>query len=255
MLELRNISAGYGDREILSDICASLPEGSLTAIVGPNGSGKSTLLKAMTGLISHRGEVLFQNRRIDGLPSGERAKLMSYLPQSRTVPEITVEKLVLHGRFPYLTYPRHYREEDVRAAHSAMEQLGIVSLAGRRVSTLSGGERQRAYLAMTLAQGTPVILMDEPTGFLDISHRFETVQLAKELAGQGKTVLAVLHDLDLALRYADRILLLEKGKLLQCAPPEALLESHRLEKVFAIQISRVSSSRGTQYVFFPEECG
>lgn len=251
MLEIHRLSAGYNGRYVLTDISAEFPEGSLTAVVGPNGSGKSTLLKAISGLIPCSGEVMFQKRRIQSMSSSERAKVLSFLPQSRPVPEITAEKLVLHGRFPYLSYPRNYRKEDHAAALDAMEQLGITNLAQRQLTTLSGGERQRVYLAMTLAQDTPAILMDEPTSFLDISHRFDTVQISKHLASRGKTVISVLHDLDLALRYADQILLLDCGKVICCAPPEEMVQNGSLEAAFHIRIGQIYTPEGTQYTFFP----
>ena len=157
MLEIRKLSCGYGEHPIISQLDLSVPEGSLTVIVGPNGCGKSTLLKAITGILPFSGSILFQNQPLAEISSDHRAKLVGFLPQSRPVPEITAEKLVLHGRFPYLTYPRHYRTEDRAAARSAMEQLSISHLADRSLPSLSGGERQKVYLAMQFADRIAVM--------------------------------------------------------------------------------------------------
>lgn len=253
MLELHSFSAGYPGKTILSCLDLAFPAGTFTAVIGPNGSGKSTLLKSLVGLIPCSGQVLYQGCDLHTLPSTERAKLLSFLPQSRQVPEITAGKLVLHGRFPYLSYPRCYRPEDLAAAKDAMEQLGISDLTDRELPSLSGGERQKVYIAMVLAQQTPVILMDEPTSFLDIAHRFEIVRISGMLAQQGKTVISVLHDLDLALKYADRILLLAGGKAVLFSSRQEAVQSGLIEKVFHIQVHTLQTQQGIHYCFLPEK--
>lgn len=251
MLEIRNLRAGYPGRQILSGVDLSAPEGSLTVIVGPNGCGKTTLLKALAGLIPCSGEVRFRGTELHALPPRERAKLLSFLPQNRPVPELTAEKLVLHGRFPYLSYPRHYRPEDTQAAREALERLGIASLSGRYLSTLSGGERQKVYIAMLLAQGAGLMLMDEPTASLDLAHKYELLRTARELAAQGYTVVMVLHELDLAMNYAHRIAVMENGRILRCADPETLFRENLSRSLFGAEMGRLQTGEDVRYYLLP----
>lgn len=254
MIELHQVSGGYGGKPLLEDISLTIPAGCVTAVIGPNGCGKSTLLRMIAGLHPLSGGSV----AISGVDNRERsrkemAKQLSLLPQSRGTPSILVENLVLHGRFPYMGYPRRYREEDRAAAQEAMKEVGVAQLAKRNVTTLSGGERQKVYLAMLLAQGTPVVLMDEPTGSLDIAHKFEVMALARKLARQGKTVVLVLHELELALEYADWVVLMEQGRVRDFGTPEEILESGQLEKVFSIRAERVETEGKGGYVFRPTE--
>ena len=252
MVEIRNLSAGYPGKAVLENLCLEIPEGQLTVIAGPNGCGKSTLLKALAGILPSGGEICLAGESLAGLPPQQRSRRIAYLPQTRTVPEITAGRFVLHGRFPYLSYPRRYRAEDYRVAHSAMEQMKIAHLADRQLPTLSGGERQKVYIAMVLAQETQVVLMDEPTSYLDISHKFEVIRMAGELKGAGKTVIMVLHDLELALRYADRLVLMEAGKVREYAPPAEIVRSGTLEAVFGVHVGQTETDEGPQYYFLPE---
>lgn len=251
MLELKGVSAGYPEKQVLSNLSLTVPEGKLTAVVGPNGCGKSTLLRSIAGILPSEGEILLDGAAVSMLPSKERARKIGVLPQSRTVPEITARKLVLHGRFPWVSYPRSYREEDRVLAREAMEQLGIVELADRYLPELSGGERQKVYLAMLLAQQTPVILMDEPTTYLDIANRFELMQLVHDLADRGKTVLMVLHDLELALAYAHRVAVMDGGQIRYCGTAEEVFQSGILQQVFHIRVDRIRTPEGDRYCFLP----
>ena len=214
MLEIRNLTAGYGGEPVLEDICLTIPRGKLTVIAGPNGCGKSTLLKAVAGILPAEGKVLLGGQELQDLSSRERARRIAYLPQNRQIPEITAGRLVLHGRFPYLSYPRRYRRSDEEIARKAMETLGIWDLADRNLNALSGGQRQKVYIAMALAQDTPVVLLDEPNTFLDISHQKQMMDLAGQLASAGKSVVMVLHDLPLAMEYADVLAVLSRGGVL-----------------------------------------
>ena len=237
MLELKNLSAGYGKQPILQDLTLQFPKGSLTAIIGPNGAGKSTLLKAIIGLLPRReGSLLLGNADMATLPAQAIAKQIAYLPQGRQTPDLTVEQMVLHGRFPYLNYPRRYGKEDRAHARAAMEQMGILALADRPLNTLSGGMRQKAYLAMALAQDTDYILLDEPTTYLDIAAQLELIETLRALAEGGKGILAVLHDLPLAFGCADQIALLTEGRLAACAPPRALCQAPALQEAFGIRL-------------------
>lgn len=247
MLEVRNLFAGYGEGDVLRDVSLAFPQGHITAVVGPNGGGKSTLLKAVVGLTRTRGSLSLNGEPLEGRSRRELARHIAYLPQSRPLPQITVEALVLHGRFPYLSYPRTYRREDREAAKQALEALGIAGLADRSLDSLSGGQRQKAYIAMALAQDTEVVLMDEPTNFLDISQRLRVLELARLLADRGKAVVLVVHDLNLALRGADRLAVIAGGQLLAQGEPEAVFTSGILDRAFSTHVKRVMTEDGWQY--------
>lgn len=239
MLEIRDFSAGYGKKEVLFQINANFSPGTVTAILGPNGCGKSTLLKALCGILPARGEVLLDGVSLPSLSQRQRAQMLSYLAQSRPVPDITVLRLVLHGRFPYLTFPRHYRREDLEAANAAMACLGISDLADTPLSRLSGGQRQKVYIAMVLAQDTPVVLLDEPTTYLDIAAQLQIMDQAQLLARQGKTVLVVLHDISRAMARAQQLLVMERGQVLAAGTPEEIFACGALEQAFSVKLRRI----------------
>ncbi len=250
MIEFRNVCAGYYSTEVLHHITVTLERGKVTVIVGPNGCGKSTLLKSLIRLNPHSsGDILVNGMNIEQYHSKRLAKEIAYLPQNRNVPEITVLKMVLHGRFPYLSYPRRYKKEDVEKAREALHWAGIEDLAEKNMSSLSGGTRQKVYIAMAIAQDTPVILMDEPTSFLDISHQLRLMELAKELARKGKAVVLVLHDLSLAMRIADVMVVMKEGKILQIGSPKEIYQSDVLQKAFDVKTIQVSTENGIQYLF------
>ncbi|MBR2131931.1 MAG: ABC transporter ATP-binding protein, partial [Oscillospiraceae bacterium] len=206
MFKIQNLRAGYAGKTILHDVSIDVPMGQVTVILGPNGCGKSTLLKTICGILSvETGEILLNGENLLTLPQKEIAQRVAYLSQSRQIPDITARRLVLHGRFPYLSYPRRYRPQDYAAANAAIEQMGMASLADMPLGCLSGGQRQKVYIAMALAQDTPVILLDEPTTYLDISHQLQLMRQAKELTAQGKTVVMIVHDLSHAMAVADQI--------------------------------------------------
>lgn len=247
MLEVHDLSAGYGKKTVISQIHAAFSPGTVTAILGPNGCGKSTLLKALCGILPPRGDILLDGQSLPDLSQQQRARLVSYLAQSRSVPDITVQRLVLHGRFPYLTFPRHYRREDWAAAQTAMEQMGIGALADTPLPRLSGGQRQKAYIAMALAQNTPVVLLDEPTNFLDISTQLQTMEQARLLAKDGKTVILVLHDISLAMANAQQILVMDRGNMVSSGTPEEIFSTGILEQVFSIKLRRFPADGGWRY--------
>ena len=240
MVKLQKITAGYGEKTIIHDISLDFPPGTVTAIVGPNGCGKSTLLKAAAGLLNVTSGLV--------LVPEPRARHIALLPQSRAVPEMTAGRLVLHGRFPWLGWPRRYRQEDLDAAKAAMERLGIAEFAETPLAELSGGTRQKCYLAMALAQEAPTVLLDEPTSFLDVGHQLKLMALCRELAAEGKAVVLVLHDLPLALGWADRIAVLDAGRLAALGSAEEVLSSGILEQVFGVRILALETEAGRQYV-------
>ena len=197
-----------------------------------------------------RGEVRIEGQDVSRLSAKQFARLAALLPQSRPLPGITAGSLVLHGRFSYLGYPRRYSREDREAARQAMERTGVAGLEGVPMAHLSGGQRQKVYLAMALAQDTPVLLLDEPTTFLDIAHQLELAETARTLAEEGKAVVMVLHDLNLALSCAHRVAVLEEGQLRRVGAPEEIYASGVLEKVFQVRAHSVETAKGErQYLF------
>ena len=249
-MELRQLRAGYGEHMVLDGVDLALCPGEVLALLGPNGSGKSTLIRAALGLLPLAGgQVLIDGADAAALSPRQRAQKAAYLPQTRPVPNITALRMVLHGRFPHLTYPRRFRQEDYAAAMAALEQADAACLARRPMPELSGGQRQRVYLAMALAQDAPTLFLDEPTAFLDVSHQLEVGRLAGQLARQGKAVVLVLHDLPLALSTADRLAVLKGGRLLAVDGPEALCADGILNSVFGIELGRVMTDRGWRYYY------
>ena len=160
---------------------------------------------------------------------------------------------MLHGRFPYLSYPRRYRQEDLAAAEAAMKKMGIPELADRNLSTLSGGQRQKVYIAMALAQDTPVVLLDEPNTFLDISHQLQLMAQAKNLAAEGKAVVLVLHDLSMAMDCADSLAVLSRGTCLIQGSPQEVFLSGCLDSAFGVRVSRIRTDAGWKYYYSPQE--
>lgn len=253
MLELQEVSVGYARDPVLRGLHLVLPDGGLTALIGPNGCGKSTLLRTACGLLEpSAGRVLLDGAALQDIPRKERARRIAFLPQSRPVPDLTARSLVLHGRFPYLGYPRRYGKADYAAADAALAAVGAQALAGRDLRSLSGGERQKVYIAMALAQDAPTILLDEPTTYLDIDRQFEVMHLLSALRAQGKTVVAVLHDLALAFRFADRVVLLQDGAVCADGAPDEVAASGALARAFHVAACRIEVPEfGVQYVFAP----
>ncbi len=241
MIAIKDLYSGYGDDDILKGASLNILNNKLTVIAGPNGCGKSTLLKTISGIIKKTsGSIFIDDVDLSNISPLDRAKRIAYLSQNRSVPDIAVKNLVLHGRFPYLSYPRRYRAEDREAVDIALERMGIEGLRDKMVSELSGGERQKVYIAMALAQGSDYLLLDEPTTFLDISHQFQLLDLAKELCSENKSVVMVLHNLESALSIADSFILLDKGRLLFEGSVDDVYSSKLIDKVFNVEIKKES---------------
>lgn len=250
MIELRNLSAGYGREPVLSGVSMGLTPGRVTALLGPNGCGKSTLLKTILGLQPRLGgEILADGTPTDEITPRQLAQKVTYLAQSRNTPNISARRMVLHGRFPYLSYPRRYSREDYEMVEKALQWADVGGIADRSMGELSGGQRQKVYLAMALAQDTPTILMDEPTTFLDVAHQLEVMATARRLAGEGRAVLMVLHDLCLALRWANEAAVLSEGRLLFRGTPGEAFESGILDRAFGVRLARVATEDGWQYYY------
>ena len=237
MIRISHLSAGYGEKTVLQDLTFSIEPGSVTTLVGPNGCGKTTLLRALTGQLSQMaGEISLCGKELSSYNRKELARTVALLPQTRNTPDLTVEALVEHGRYPHLGFSRRLSEKDRQIVARAMEQTDVAHLARLPLGELSGGQQQRAYIAMALAQDAQIIALDEPTAHLDLQHQFELLELVRRLQAAGKTVVLVLHDLDHALRYSDRLVLLQQGRLVQWGTPRALLDSGALEQVFQVRI-------------------
>ena len=250
MIEMRKLAAGYNGRAVFTDVTLDFVPGEVLVLAGPNGCGKSTLLKAVAGIEPvMAGEILFDSVPMGRLTPRETAQKAAYMPQERGVPSISVRRMALHGRFPYLSYPRRYREEDYAIVDAALERADASELAARPVPELSGGQRQRAYLAMALAQDTGTIMMDEPTTFLDIGHQLAVMDTARVLAGEGRAVVLVLHDLCLAMKRADRLAVLADGGLAALGAPEDIFASGVVDRVFGVRLRRVETESGWQYYF------
>ena len=254
MLEFQNLRAGYEGTERLHGISARLEPGRFTAISGPNGCGKSTLLKCAAGLLKPLdGGVFLDDQSIQSLSDRQRARQIAYMPQSRIVPDIPVRQLVMHGRYPHLKWGQNPSSADQDIVDAAIERVKLGKLAMRSVSRLSGGERQRAYIAMMLAQQTQVMLLDEPTTHLDLSSQFALMELMRELCAEGRCIGVVLHDLALALEYADTMLLMRDGALAAQGTPEAVYRSGRIQDVFDVGIRRAGDGKYLFYADKPEE--
>lgn len=237
MIRISHLSAGYGEKTVLQDLTFSIEPGSVTTLVGPNGCGKTTLLRALTGQLSQMaGEISLCGKELSSYNRKELARTVALLPQTRNTPDLTVEALVEHGRYPHLGFSRRLSEKDRQIVARAMEQTDVAHLARLPLGELSGGQQQRAYIAMALAQDAQIIALDEPTAHLDLQHQFELLELVRRLQAAGKTVVLVLHDLDHALRYSDRLVLLQQGRLVQWGTSRALLDSGALEQVFQVRI-------------------
>ena len=244
MLELKNICTGYGKENILNGVTVSFEKGEITGIIGTNGCGKSTLLKAMLGILPlSSGEIIFDGMNISSMKRNDIARKAAYLSQGKSTPDMTVEQLVLHGRFPYLSYPRRYREEDRKIARNAMETAGLMQLADKPLSALSGGMRQNAYIAMALAQDTDYILLDEPTTYLDISHQLQLMRLLKRLAEMGKGIVTVMHDLPMAFEFSNKILAIQNGRVAAFGAPSEICSSPIIGEIFGIGLQSTGDNR------------
>lgn len=244
MLELQNISAGYGRKAVLDGVTVSFETGKLTSIVGVNGCGKSTLLKVILGILpASGGRVVIDGHDLQSLRRNEIARRVAYLAQGKNTPDMTVEQMVLHGRFPYLSYPKRYQEADREIARKAMNAVGIAHLADTSLYELSGGMRQTAYIAMALAQDTDYILLDEPTTYLDIAHQLELMRLLRALADSGKGIVTVMHDLPLAFDFSDEITIIHNGRAPLKATPSETSASPLIREIFDVEIARMENNK------------
>jgi iron complex transport system ATP-binding protein len=235
-LRADDVTLAYDARVVVRGLSVDVPAGGFTAIVGPNACGKSTLLRALVRMLKPRaGSVLLDGAEISSLPTKKVARRLGLLPQTSTAPDgITVADLVARGRHPHQSLLRQWSHEDERAVREAMAQTRVDDLAERLVDELSGGQRQRVWLAMALAQETPLLLLDEPTTFLDIAHQMEVLDLCAELHEHGRTLVAVLHDLNHACRYATHLIAMRDGAIAAQGVPAEIVDAALVEEVFGL---------------------
>ncbi|QWW70671.1 ABC transporter ATP-binding protein (plasmid) [Rhizobium sp. WYJ-E13] len=253
-LMVEDIAAGYGRRQILDSVSLDIPEGKMTMLVGPNGSGKSTLLSVMSRLLKPTsGTVHLDGRLLNTMPTREIARRLGLLPQSPLLPEgLTVYDLVSRGRYPHQGFLRQWTEADDAAVEHALRITDTLSFAARPVDSLSGGQRQRCWIAMALAQETPVILLDEPTTFLDLHYQVEVLDLLSHLTrAHGRTIVAVLHDLNFALQYADRLVFLKDGAIRAIAEHPGDCTAELIRDVFNVNVVRLSHPETHVPLFLP----
>jgi iron complex transport system ATP-binding protein len=236
-LRAHDLSLGYTDSDVVSHLDLRVPDARITVVVGANASGKSTLLRGLARLLRPRGgAVLLDGTAMQELRSLEVARVVGFLPQSPVAPDgITVGDLVGRGRYPHQGWFRRWSAADDAAVAAALEATGIAELVDRGLASLSGGQRQRAWVAMALAQDTDVLLLDEPTTFLDINHQVELLDLLTDLNRRsGKTIVLVLHDLNLACRYADHIVAMKDGAVLAQGPPAEIIDADAVTELFGL---------------------
>ena len=234
-LRTEGLVSGYGRTTIVDGVDLEIPAGRTSVIVGANACGKSTLLKTIARLIpAERGAVLLDGARIDTIPTKDLARTLGLLPQQPIAPEgIVVADLVGRGRHPHQKLFRSWTREDDRAVTEALAATGTLALADRAVDELSGGQRQRVWIAMALAQQTDILLLDEPTTFLDVSHQIDVLDLLTDLnRARGTTIVMVLHDINLAARYADHLFALRAGRIVASGPPSEVVTRELVREVF-----------------------
>lgn len=254
-IRARNLVVEYGTRRVLDNVDVDITEGSLTVIIGSNACGKSTLLRALAKMLPSRsGTIELFGRPIEGESRKSIARQLSMLPQSPTAPEgIVVEDLVARGRYPHQGLLRQWSKQDEIAVAEAMAAANILELRERDVAALSGGQRQRVWIAMTLAQQTPIVLLDEPTTYLDLSHQLDVLDLARDLQAAGKTVVVVLHELNLAFRYASEVIVMREGGIVVQGRPEDVVSAALIEDVYSVSCQIVPDPESGTPLVVPKE--
>ncbi len=257
-LQAEHVRLQYGSRVIAEDMSVDFSKPEIVSIIGPNGSGKSTLLKALGRLLEPTGGAVYlDGRSLKEFSSEKAAQILSILPQSAQAPgDMTIRDLVACGRLPYQSMFSQLKDEDIQAVDKALEATGLTMMQNRNLSALSGGERQRAWLAMALAQEPEILLLDEPTTYLDIHHQLELMQLVEELyQTMHITVIMVLHDLNHAARYSHRLVAVKNGKIVADGSVETVFTKENLESIYDVKaiVTRMKQGTEEQLVCFPYE--
>ncbi|RZS43126.1 iron complex transport system ATP-binding protein [Herbihabitans rhizosphaerae] len=236
-LGTRGVTVGYGDTVVLDGLDVSIPPGVITTVIGPNGCGKSTLLRTLSRLLKpRRGTVVLDGGDIAKLKTKDVAKKLGLLPQAPVAPEgLTVADLVARGRHPHQSWIRQWSSDDAEVVQKALAMTGVGDLATRSVDSLSGGQRQRVWISMTLAQGTDLLLLDEPTTYLDLAHAIDVIDLIDDLHETGRTVVMVLHDLNLAVRYSDNLIVMKAGSIVAQGHPRDVVTDELLHEAFGLR--------------------
>ncbi|MYT38180.1 ATP-binding cassette domain-containing protein [Streptomyces sp. SID8356] len=252
-LAARGVTVGYGGRAVIDGLDVEIPPGVVTTIIGPNGCGKSTLLRTLTRLLKPAdGTVVLDGEDIAKLRTRDVAKKLGLLPQAPVAPEgLTVGDLVARGRHPHQSWLRQWSSDDAGVVERALAMTGVADLADRPVDSLSGGQRQRVWISMTLAQGTDLLLLDEPTTYLDLAHAIDVLDLVDDLHESGCTVVMVLHDLNLATRYSDNLIVMRSGRILAQGHPRDVITSGLLHEAFGLQATVIDDPVGDRPLIVP----
>ncbi|MEK8071514.1 ABC transporter ATP-binding protein [Rhodococcoides navarretei] len=249
-----DLSLGYGDRIIVEHLDLEIHTGVITTVIGPNGCGKSTLLRSLGRLLKPKaGSVTLDGRAISSMKTKEVARTLGMLPQAPTAPEgLTVADLVSRGRHPHQSWIRQWSSDDEAEVANALELTGVADLADRPVDELSGGQRQRAWISMALAQGTDILLLDEPTTYLDLAHSIEVLDLVDRLHDElGRTIVMVLHDLNLAIRYSDRLIVMKQGQIVTSGRPQDVISEQLLLDVFGLEAAVIEDPMSDRPLVVP----
>lgn len=252
-LAARGVTVGYGGRTVIDGLDVSVPPGLITTIIGPNGCGKSTLLRTLTRLLKPTaGAVVLDGEDIVKLRTRDVAKKLGLLPQAPVAPEgLTVADLVARGRHPHQSWLRQWSSDDASVVERALAMTGVSELADRPVDSLSGGQRQRVWISMTLAQGTDLLLLDEPTTYLDLAHAIDVLDLVDDLHESGRTVVMVLHDLNLATRYSDHLVVMREGSILAQGHPRDVITTELLLEAFGLRAMVIDDPVGDRPLIVP----
>ncbi|MFG2545086.1 ABC transporter ATP-binding protein [Streptomyces sp. NPDC048594] len=252
-LAARGVAVGYGARPVIDGLDVAIPPGVITTIIGPNGCGKSTLLRTLSRLLKPTsGTVVLDGEDIAGLRTRDVAKKLGLLPQAPVAPEgLTVSDLVARGRHPHQSWLRQWSSDDAAVVGRALAMTGVSDLADRPVDSLSGGQRQRVWISMTLAQGTDLLLLDEPTTYLDLAHAIDVLDLVDDLHESGCTVVMVLHDLNLATRYSDNLVVMRDGAILAQGHPREVITAELLYEAFGLRARVIDDPVGDRPLIVP----
>ncbi|BET63141.1 ABC transporter ATP-binding protein [Yersinia pseudotuberculosis] len=252
-LTTQKLSLGYGQQLIINKLSLSIKNGAFSVIIGPNGCGKSTLLRALSrSLLPQNGSIRLDQQDIQHYKAKVFARQLSLLSQGASISEtLTVFDLVSRGRYAHQSFFHQWSTEDERIVKAAISAVNLESLVQQRVSELSGGQRQRAWFAMTLAQHTPIVLLDEPTTYLDIAHQIEMLDLCQELQQQGKTLVLVLHDINQALRYATHLIMLKEGQIYAEGLPESIVTEDSITAVFGLRCRIITDPESGKPLVIP----